>query len=197
MERTVSLLSVRSSRSSSLASLSRYHEPLLPLAESVSEKQQIKVRSVLSHCLYRRVLIWTVASLVLVSVVLFKASNASVPNVVSSRLGNFKTPHVVEAVSPKAGHVQEDKNIQGGAVFVIVSGGAQKEINRQQGKLMEPASANRVLESTVNQEDEQTMKQTQKEMEKTPWLRFPQLVYSMYSFYIHRVSTNTVTLATV
>ncbi len=83
MERSTSLLSF-SSRSSSSSSTDRKKESLLPYSESVSEKTVSKLRNPLGHCLYRRVLIWTAISLIVVGFVLFGKREISVPDVAST-----------------------------------------------------------------------------------------------------------------
>ncbi|KAK3296875.1 uncharacterized protein B0H64DRAFT_111785 [Chaetomium fimeti] len=65
MERP-SLISRSSSSLSNL--LSKDEKPLLP--HSVRERPKLRVRTVLSHCLYRRLILWAVAALLLLSLAL-------------------------------------------------------------------------------------------------------------------------------
>ncbi|KAJ6443345.1 hypothetical protein O9K51_04524 [Purpureocillium lavendulum] len=78
MERHASLLS----RSSSHDSAHRKPEPLLPLRE-IPSSGRLRFRSILGHCLYRRVFIWVIVSLVLGSIALLYSPDISVPGVVS------------------------------------------------------------------------------------------------------------------
>ena len=63
--------SFSSSRSSSQDPAYKKLDPLLPLA-SVSEKTRMRTRGIFGPCLYRRVMIWVVTSLIVVAIVLFK-----------------------------------------------------------------------------------------------------------------------------
>ncbi|EJP68771.1 uncharacterized protein BBA_01806 [Beauveria bassiana ARSEF 2860] len=51
--------------------MDRKREPLLPYSEIVLEKVPVKLRNPLSHCLYKRVILWTALSLFMAAFVLF------------------------------------------------------------------------------------------------------------------------------
>lgn len=80
--------------------MERKREPLLPYSEIVSEKMAVKLRNPLSHCLYKRVIIWVTISLLMVGYVLFSKHDGSVRDIVSSH-ANYETPSVLAAVGSK------------------------------------------------------------------------------------------------
>lgn len=94
-----------SSRSSSHAS-NRNDEPLLPFGASGlgfdKPSLQMRIRSVLSRNLVRRVLLWVVASLVLVSIILYSKTPVSLYDVAT-------THHQGQSESPGEGHPVGDQ----------------------------------------------------------------------------------------
>lgn len=80
--------------------MERKREPLLPYSEVVSEKMAVKLRNPLSHCLYKRVIIWVTISLLMVGYVLFSKHDGSIRDIVSSH-ANLETPSVLAAVDSK------------------------------------------------------------------------------------------------
>lgn len=115
MERTASLLSF-SSRSSSHSSTNRNNEPLLPYAENVMDTKPIRGLSIFGRGFYRRILIWTVASMILVSLALFKAGDGIVTEA-SSRIAQ---PATATKYSPPQPTIIGNED--GGPVLVIVEG---------------------------------------------------------------------------
>lgn len=69
MERTDSLLSMSST--SSTASRSRFGEPLLPYTEKPSQNHSSSIKAVFGHCMYKRVIVWTVASFSLIALFMY------------------------------------------------------------------------------------------------------------------------------
>ncbi|KAK5987449.1 hypothetical protein PT974_11576 [Cladobotryum mycophilum] len=172
MERTASLLSL-SSRSSSHSSSTRNHEPLLPYSENVTDKPFIRARSLLGSCLYRRVLIWTVLSLAVVSVFLFKAGDASA-DVVSTRLSATKPAPTLGTPTPQTTNNGNTEEEDGGTVLVIVSPESQKNKGKETKENEKTASTG--IEDELSAEaDEEQRKKTEEDLKKMPWLRFPHL----------------------
>lgn len=112
MERTASLLSF-SSRSSSSASTNRNNEPLLPYAESAMETKPVRGLSIFGRGFYRRILIWTVASMILVSLALFKAGDGIATE-------TFAQPATATKYPPPQPTIIGNED--GGPVLVIVEG---------------------------------------------------------------------------
>ncbi|KAH6610780.1 hypothetical protein Trco_000800 [Trichoderma cornu-damae] len=156
MERTASLLSF-SSRSSSHASTNRNNEPLLPYAENVLEKRPARGQSIFGRCLARRILMWTVASLVVVSFVLFKAGDGTVqPGTIST---------VAKPPLPQPTIIG---NEDGGPVLVIVDGESRKgkeNKNKPGGKTDQgkaestPAGGEKKKEEGDDKKDEENKKE--------------------------------------
>ena len=59
------------SRSSSQDHKHNKSDPLLPIV-TVTEKTRMRTRGLFGPCLYRRVMIWVITSLIVVAIVLFK-----------------------------------------------------------------------------------------------------------------------------
>lgn len=74
------------SSESSPVSTDRKREPLLPYSEIVSEKMAVKLRNPLSHCLYKRVFIWTALSLLMVAFVLFGKHDGKIGDVTQNHI---------------------------------------------------------------------------------------------------------------
>ncbi|KAM3476966.1 hypothetical protein MY8738_006660 [Beauveria namnaoensis] len=66
------------SSDSSPVFMDRKREPLLPYSEIVLEKVPVKLRNPLSHCLYKRVILWTALSLFMAAFVLFGKHDGTV-----------------------------------------------------------------------------------------------------------------------
>ncbi|KAK1239725.1 hypothetical protein MKX07_001179 [Trichoderma sp. CBMAI-0711] len=120
MERTASLLSF-SSRSSSHDSTNRNNDPLLPYAENVFEQKALRGHSFFRRCLYRRVLIWTVVSMILVSFALLKAGDG----MVSSAGSGVVQP----GAKPPLAQPTIIGNEDGGPILVIVD--KDKELHKE------------------------------------------------------------------
>ncbi|KAL7950384.1 hypothetical protein V8C42DRAFT_118294 [Trichoderma barbatum] len=158
MERTASLLSF-SSRSSSDASTNR-NDSLLPYAENLLEKKSARGQSVFGRCLYRRILIWTVVSMIIVSFALFKTSDGIVPNAGS----RFVQPSA--APSPAPAQPTIIGNEDGGPVLVIVDKqshqdkGDQKSEEKpddgktESGEAKKPADEEKKTEGDSNKDGE-------------------------------------------
>ena len=110
-----------------------------------------RIKAVLSHCLYRRIIIWSVASLVLVALVLNHSSNISVSTFVE--FAKFKTTSGVDAQS----EISKDS-----AVEAVASDGSQKSMADVQS-------------DKFNQDqDEKEREEFEAAAKQRPWLRFPQ-----------------------
>lgn len=162
MERTASLLSF-SSRSSSHASTNRNNDPLLPYAENVSEMKPIRGPSIFGRFLYRRILLWTVVSLVLVSFALFKASDGVVTEAGSSR---YVQPYTVatttKSLTPQPTIIG---NEDGGPVLVIVDGGSHKN-KESQNKPGEKTEEGKTESSDDKKPAEEEKKKEEEEKKK-------------------------------
>lgn len=165
MERTPSLISLSSSGSSG-GSRSRNGDPLLPLNEKTCQPrqpQQIpRFKAVLGHCLYRRVVVWTLAGLALIAVVISRSQHVWVSDMVGYAKGS--TGPVVESkpdISDKAdGGAQKD--LSNTALVVSVSDGSQ-------------ISALEIEDDELSkEEDEKETEQFEKEANEKPWLRYRQ-----------------------
>ncbi|PHH79346.1 hypothetical protein CDD83_3873 [Cordyceps sp. RAO-2017] len=100
MGRATSLLSL-SSRSSSRASEHRNQDALLPCLEKQPDKPGIRIRSLLGHNLYRRVLKWTLACLALLVLLFFLATDVSAPEMV--QMGKARLAgHTLQPPKPAA-----------------------------------------------------------------------------------------------
>lgn len=190
MERTPSILST-SSRSSSRASDSRNSEPLLPY----SEKPVIKVRSLLGHCLYRRVFIWTVVSLVLAAIVLFRHNDVPVSDVVSVHIADQESDREQyhNAHTNLNGPEINDlpvKSPSGSAIVVVVSDededlqepweeSEEEEVEKYESQddfgYEEEDTQLEELDEAVDEEEDVMMQQKEaEELRRYPWIRFKQ-----------------------
>ncbi|UKZ77956.1 hypothetical protein TrVFT333_005690 [Trichoderma virens FT-333] len=201
MERTASLLSF-SSRSSSDASTNR-NDPLLPYAESLLEKKSARGQSVIGRGLYRRILIWTVVSMIIVSIALFKTGDGIVPG---SRFAQpSETPSVAKPLPAQPTIIG---NEDGGPVLVIVDkdkgNGKTDGGKTESGEVKKPADEAKKPEGDGNkdgekaeqekgkdgqqkqvpiddkdelsaQEDAEAQKKWDEDLKKMPWLKFPPL----------------------
>lgn len=68
--------------------MDRKREPLLPCSEIVSEKMAVRLRNPLSHCLYKRIIIWTALSLFMVGFVLFGKQDGFVQAIAPAHTSN-------------------------------------------------------------------------------------------------------------
>ncbi|POR34620.1 Uncharacterized protein TPAR_05186 [Tolypocladium paradoxum] len=127
MGRTTSLLSL-SSRSSSRASEHRNHDALLPCTEKPPEERRPRIRALLGHCLYRRVLIWSVASLVLVAIILFQGKDVSIPDVVKYGKSKLSASHAA------AGDDNRTGDGESGPAIVVVQDDAEQDAGQDAGQ---------------------------------------------------------------
>lgn len=161
MERTASLLSLSSGGSSRSGHDSKNGDPLLPYSEKPPRQRVPRIRAVLSHCLYKRLLIWTLAGLALITLVLSQSRHVSVSNVVQ-----YAKAKGYKAASPpnNSGNNSQDasKDLSDTVIVVNVNDGTQKPtIDLQADKLNQ-------------EEDEKEREEFEKEAQDKPWLRFPQ-----------------------
>ncbi|KAG9251990.1 uncharacterized protein F5Z01DRAFT_243753 [Emericellopsis atlantica] len=150
-----------SSRSSSHASMNRNDDPLLPFGTSGTKfdkpSMKMRVRSVLSRNIVRRVLIWAVASILLVSIVLYSKKPVSLYDVATHHQGDAKSPGDGDK-SAAAGVGNTNSN----SLNVVVS---EDDADSDLGDDGEPLSP----------EDKEAKKQYQDDLKKMPWLRFKHL----------------------
>ncbi|KJZ78720.1 hypothetical protein HIM_02111 [Hirsutella minnesotensis 3608] len=179
MGRATSLLSL-SSRSSSLSSENRSNESLLPCSEPLSEKRYIRIRSLLGSSFYRRVLKWTLASLLLLAVLFFLSADVSAPEVVhlgNNRLAPQGPPQLVP-VQPQGNRQPQGHGVPGapppGNVVVVVQDGSERL----------PASPNSLAQpdgipqgEMVNQIGlpQELLPEDNEAIRRMPWLAFKHL----------------------
>ncbi|RDA87130.1 hypothetical protein CP532_4251 [Ophiocordyceps camponoti-leonardi (nom. inval.)] len=154
MGRATSLLSL-SSRSSSHGSDQRMSDSLLPSLDKPAEKKRaIRLRSLLGHSLYRRVVKWTLASLALLLLWFLFVSDVSAPNVV--QLGKARlSSHSLspQALSPS----RQDGLAPDGSI--VVQDGSSNDLS--------PSAGQQQMEGGKAGLDEA--------MKKMPWLAFKHL----------------------
>ncbi|KAM6487898.1 hypothetical protein HDV62DRAFT_4455 [Trichoderma sp. SZMC 28011] len=161
MERTASLLSF-SSRSSSDASTNR-NDPLLPYAESLLEKKAARGQSVFGRGLYRRILIWTVISMIIVSFALFKTGDG----IVADAGSRFTQP----STTPSTGKVAPAQptiigNEDGGPVLVIVD--KEKEAKEKEAKEKEAKEKEAKEKGDAKPEEKKEGEKAESSQDKKP-----------------------------
>ena len=84
---------IRTSKPSSSFKPTAKEKPLLPF--TARKKKRIRVRTLISHCLYRRVILWTVAILALSAITLSRRgvsiTNGEIPNIKAYNLSRIET----------------------------------------------------------------------------------------------------------
>ncbi|UNI15721.1 hypothetical protein JDV02_002227 [Purpureocillium takamizusanense] len=162
MERAVTLFSRSSSRNSEHIK----SEPLLPCSEKPASRRP-GASSLLGNCLYRRVFIWTILSLALVSVALLNASDISVPDAVAEY-----GKHKISPSHPDAGRTT-----------VVVTPGSDEPHSQSQedGKNDDALSDKDGEDQETNYEeqestnDENDLKEFEQAVQDMPWLLFKHL----------------------
>ncbi|PHH70725.1 hypothetical protein CDD82_6958 [Ophiocordyceps australis] len=81
MGRATSLLGLASRPSPRNLTHGKYYDHVLPYSEKAPRKRAIRIRTLLGHCLYRRVLMWALASFVLFAF-FFSTSDVRTPDIV-------------------------------------------------------------------------------------------------------------------
>ncbi|GJN76227.1 hypothetical protein PLICBS_010339 [Purpureocillium lilacinum] len=154
MERAISLLG----RSSSRTSEHLRDEPLLPSSEKPALRRP-PISSFLGYCLYRRVVIWTILSLALVSIALLHASDVPVPDVVEYGKSKF-SPGRPEA---------------GGTTVVVTSEGDEAHGDGQDdgNDGVRPDHQNGDEEELTD--DEKDQREFEQAVKNMPWLLFKHL----------------------
>lgn len=157
MERTASLLSL-SSRASSTGPESRNSDPLLPYSEKPQAKRVPRIRTLLTHCLYKRVIVWAITSIVLATLILSHSKDVSVADVVEYAKSR------TSSVSSENNDEDLDEPIFDDSIVVVVNDWAQKPGSR-------PSSDADLLDE---EEDLQQLEDFENEIKSKPWLRFKQ-----------------------
>ncbi|RDA92505.1 hypothetical protein CP533_4184 [Ophiocordyceps camponoti-saundersi (nom. inval.)] len=155
MGRAISLLSL-SSRSSSHGSDQRMSDSLLPSLDKPAEKRAIRLRSLLGHSLYRRVVKWTLASLALLILWFVFVSDVSAPNVV--RLGKARLSS--HSLSPQALPPSRQGDLSSDGTIVVVQDGSSNDLN-----------------PTTEQQTGQDKAAQDEAIKRMPWLAFKQYVH--------------------
>lgn len=136
-------------------------DPLLPYSEKPPQKRVPRIKAVLSHCLYKRVLVWAVVSLVLVTLFLSQSRRVSLS-------------HVVEYAKSQAPNVQNTpKNASNEGIGAGKDTSAEIDITNVNDGSQKPAVEVQVDELD-REEDEKEREEFEKEANEKPWLRFPQ-----------------------
>ncbi|KAK2593303.1 hypothetical protein QQS21_008985 [Conoideocrella luteorostrata] len=163
MERTPSLLSLSSCGSSS-ASRSRNGDPLLPLNEKPPQARIPRIKAVLSHCLYRRVILWVVVTgVALLIIIVSHSPHLWVSGVVDYAKGNSTGEYAPKATGEETDG-NSDKDLSNTALVESVADGSQKPtVNLEEADELD------------HEEDEREREQFEEEANSKPWLRFPHL----------------------
>ncbi|KID72221.1 Major facilitator superfamily transporter, partial [Metarhizium brunneum ARSEF 3297] len=137
-------------------------DPLLPYSEKPLQKRVPRIKAVFSHCLYKRVLVWAVVSLVLVTLFLSQSRRVSLS-------------HVVEYAKGQAPNVQNTpKNASNEGLGAGKDTSAEIDITNVNDGSQKPAVEVQVDELD-REEDEKEREEFEKEANEKPWLRFPHL----------------------
>lgn len=163
MERTASLLSLSSGGSSRSGLDSKNSEPLLPFSEKPPRQTVPRIKAVLSHCLYKRLLVWTLAGLVLITLVFSQSRHVSVSNVVQYA----KSKGYKATTSPNnSGNKSQEASQDLSDTTIIV--------NVQYGTQSQKPTIDHQADALNQEEDAKEREEFEKEAQDKPWLRFPQ-----------------------
>lgn len=161
-----------SSRSSSHASSNRNDEPLLPFGhESIKhgfgygfEKKpslKYRVRSIFSRGLVKRLMIWTVVSLVLASIALYSTKRVSHYDVA--------THHTYPGHSESTGYGKKKPHKAKGK-----DGGALGDSSQNPGVVVPVEDDDTDNKVSLTAEELEAKKQYQDDVKRMPWLKFKQ-----------------------
>ncbi|KAM3456626.1 hypothetical protein MY3296_001581 [Beauveria thailandica] len=125
------------SSDSSPVFMDRKREPLLPYSEIVLEKVPVKLRNPLSHCLYKRVILWTALSLFMAAFVLFGKHDGT-----------------VRAVT------QEHTTTQSGSSPITAEGSSTELFHEIHEANSANNEAQRIIEATSNEQDQSQVQVT-------------------------------------
>lgn len=164
--------------------MNKKDEPLLPFSNGF-EKSPVRLLSLLSHCLYRRVLIWTVTSLLLVSIVLYSAHDVNVYNVEAQPLGKDASSPDADAAAGTVTEAGDSNNKQEAisdevvpeAIVVVIPGDKEKDEGQGQESEEEDNEAEHHQNEVEQQEqdkEEEDRKHFEEDLKKMPWLAFKQ-----------------------
>ena len=193
MERTASLLSL-SSRSSSSDPDSSHSELLLPFSEKEwpLKRRVPRVRALLGNCLYRRLLIWAAAVLIIIGFALLHQREVSVSNVVefvnpeaptnkaafsgqTSGNGGNERSHQQQAA------LKESEDGSGSAALVVEEDALKPTTKEEIAEGDRDTIEKDLIEAFMEQisqldaeEDAARKEQFEQAAKKMPWLRFKQ-----------------------
>lgn len=117
----------------------------MPYAENAMETKPVRGLSIFGRGFYRRILIWTVASMILVSLALFKAGDG----IVTEASSRFAQPTTATKYSPSQPTIIGNED--GGPVLVIVEGKNKDNQDKPSEKVDEGKK-----ESTESKKPEET-----------------------------------------
>ncbi|OAA37188.1 hypothetical protein NOR_07204 [Metarhizium rileyi] len=162
MERTAPLLNLSSHGIIRNSPDSKKGDLLLPFYEKPRQKRIPRIKAVLSHCLYKRALIWFLVSLALITLVLSQSRNVAVFRLVEYARG--KTPDVLDT-SKTTGNGSQAAEDDTSADIVVVHTGhdSQKPTVEVQ------------VDELNQEEDRKEREEFEKEANEKPWLRYPHL----------------------
>ncbi|KAM3512158.1 hypothetical protein MY11210_004222 [Beauveria gryllotalpidicola] len=123
------------SSDSSPVFMDRKREPLLPYSEIVFEKVPVKLRNPLSHCLYKRVILWTALSLFMAAFVLFGKHDGTVRAVTQEHTTTESgtSPITAEGSSIELFHEgHEDKSAKNEAQRIIDATSSEQDQSQVQ-----------------------------------------------------------------
>jgi len=167
MERTPSILSVSSYGSSSEARL-RNGDSVLPVKEKTLQQQRIPhLKAVLGHCFYRRVVIWTLMSLALVTITIFHGRHVWVLDMVEYAKGsNIDLAVETTPIVPTPAYANENAPKDDPSTTALV----EPVSKTPQESPIEPEDD----EFGKEEEEEKEREEFKNEVKKKPWLQYPQ-----------------------
>ncbi|KAG5953354.1 hypothetical protein E4U53_005898 [Claviceps sorghi] len=167
MERTPSILSLNSCGSSHESRL-KHGDSVLPIKERTSPQHRFPpLKAVLGHCFYRRLVIWTLMSLALVTIAISHSRNLWVLDMVeyakggNADLATEPTPDVPIPLHADANAPKDDPRPT--ALFEPVS-------NAPQNPSIELKD-----DGSSQEESEKEKEVFENEAKRKPWLRYPHL----------------------
>lgn len=179
MERSNSILSL-SSRSSSNASTRQKFDPILPFSR-MSEKSKSKFPNPFTHCLYRRVLIWTLVSLALVSFLFLGRHDLGVTDVVSGHLQ--QTDSSPDEPQHQGTNSRPKNEKAPDAIVVVVNDPKKSKGSKKVEDNDHDDDSSDVFEEDTEEGDfdqhrggatDQQMQKALSNLQRMPWLKFPQ-----------------------
>ncbi|KAJ6786671.1 hypothetical protein PWT90_08089 [Aphanocladium album] len=156
------------SSESSPASMDRKREPLLPYSEVVSEKMSVKIRNPLSHCVYKRVFIWTALSLFMAAFVLFSKHDGTVREITPEHIATPNGVSAVESEGPTPEHFYEsDEDDVGKQEAQRIIDAARKGLDQSQVQVTPSKDNDKPPSKGQKENSEQNIENEEKDADDT------------------------------